>query len=153
MRKGRGASSCSAFPRLQARPPRPQPLSHRGERGVRRHRWCLAASAASGRAAARSSPLPSWERGRGEGAQLLILDEPTAALDPPSEYDAYLRFHELTRGRSTLLISHRFSTVKMADRIVVLEHGRIAEEGTHAELLALGGTYADLYEKQAARCR
>ncbi|MBI3971347.1 MAG: ABC transporter ATP-binding protein [Chloroflexi bacterium] len=90
---------------------------------------------------------------RGEGAQLLILDEPTAALDARAEHELYLRFRELTRGRSTLLISHRFSTVRMADHIVVLDGGRIAEEGTHAELLALGGTYADLYEKQAARYR
>ncbi|HEX2185769.1 MAG TPA: ATP-binding cassette domain-containing protein [Chloroflexota bacterium] len=87
------------------------------------------------------------------GAQLLILDEPTAALDARAEHDLFLRFRELTRGRATLLISHRFSTVKLADRIVVLEQGRIIEAGTHAELLALGGTYADLYEKQAARYR
>jgi ATP-binding cassette subfamily B protein len=87
------------------------------------------------------------------GAQLLILDEPTASLDTQSEYDVYLRFRELTRGRATLLISHRFSTVRMADRIVVLEDGRITEQGTHAELIARGGTYADLYEKQASRYR
>jgi ATP-binding cassette subfamily B protein len=87
------------------------------------------------------------------GAQLLILDEPTASLDTQSEYDVYLRFHELTKGKATLLISHRFSTVRMADRIVVLEDGRIKEQGTHAELVALGGTYADLYEKQASRYR
>jgi len=89
----------------------------------------------------------------GTGAQLLILDEPTASLDTQSEYDVYLRFHELTRGKATLLISHRFSTVRMADRIIVLEHGRIIEDGTHEALIAHGGTYAELYEKQAARYR
>ena len=87
------------------------------------------------------------------GAQLLMLDEPTASLDTQSEYDVYKRFHELTRGKATLLISHRFSTVRMADRIIVLEDGRIKEQGSHAELIALGGTYADLYEKQASRYR
>ena len=86
-------------------------------------------------------------------AQLLILDEPTAALDTQAEYDVYARFHDLTAGKATLLISHRFSTVKMADRIVVLENGSIAEEGTHADLMALNGTYADLYEKQASKYR
>ena len=106
---------------------------------------------------------PGGDRGGGDaggghdggyrGAQLLILDEPTASLDTQGEYDVYTRFRELTRNRATLLISHRFSTVKMADRIVVLEGGRIIEEGTHAELVALGGTYADLYEKQAAHYR
>lgn len=87
------------------------------------------------------------------GAQLLILDEPTSALDAQSEYDVYLRFHELTRGKSTLLISHRFSTVKMADKIIVLEHGGIIEQGSHDDLMALGGTYARLYKLQADRYR
>ena len=83
-------------------------------------------------------------------AQILILDEPTAALDVQAEYDVYQKFKELTQGRSTILISHRFSTVRMADRIVVLENGSIAEEGSHAQLMAQGGTYADLYSKQAS---
>ena len=83
-------------------------------------------------------------------AQILILDEPTAALDVQAEYDVYQKFKELTQGRSTILISHRFSTVRMADRIVVLENGSILEEGTHAQLMAQGGTYADLYSKQAS---
>jgi ATP-binding cassette subfamily B protein len=89
----------------------------------------------------------------GHGAQLLILDEPTAALDAQAEYDVYLRFHELTREKATLLISHRFSTVKMADHIVVLERGRVIERGSHDELLQLGGRYATLYQMQAARYR
>ncbi len=83
-------------------------------------------------------------------AQILILDEPTAALDVQAEYEVYQRFKELTEGRSTILISHRFSTVRMADRIVVLGDGAIVEEGSHAQLMAQGGTYADLYRKQAS---
>ena len=83
-------------------------------------------------------------------AQILILDEPTAALDVQAEYEVYERFRELTEGRSTILISHRFSTVRMADRIIVLENGSIAEEGSHAQLMAQGCIYADLYSKQAS---
>ncbi|HET7767155.1 MAG TPA: ABC transporter ATP-binding protein, partial [Chloroflexota bacterium] len=86
-----------------------------------------------------------------EDAQLLVLDEPTAALDARAEHEIYLRFKELTQGRSTLLISHRFSTVKMADHIVVLEGGRIVEQGSHAALVARGGMYARLYAMQAER--
>jgi ATP-binding cassette subfamily B protein len=73
------------------------------------------------------------------------LDEPTAALDSQAEFEIYERFRELTRGRTTLLISHRFSTVRMADHIVVLEHGRVVEQGPHGALVAAGGTYARLY--------
>ncbi len=83
-------------------------------------------------------------------AQILILDEPTSALDVQAEFEVYQKFRELTQGRSTILISHRFSTVRMADRIVVLENGTIIEEGSHGQLMALGGTYADLYSKQAS---
>ncbi|MDQ3699970.1 MAG: ABC transporter ATP-binding protein/permease [Chloroflexota bacterium] len=104
-------------------------------------------------AAPRADVHPGEGASTGGGAQLLILDEPTASLDTQSEYDVYLRFHALTKGKATLLISHRFSTVRMADRIVVLEDGRIAEQGSHQELLRRGGTYADLYEKQASRYR
>ncbi len=84
-------------------------------------------------------------------APLLVLDEPTAALDVETEEALYRRFHDLTHDRMTLLISHRFATVRMADRILLLEGGRVAEEGDHAELLARGETYARLYRLQAAR--
>ena len=86
-------------------------------------------------------------------AQLLILDEPTASLDARSELQVFERFAELTLGKMALLISHRFSTVRMADRIVVLEAGRLVEEGNHAQLMALGGRYAAMFEMQAASYR
>ena len=86
-------------------------------------------------------------------AQLLILDEPTAALDAKSELEVFERFAELTTGKMALLISHRFSTVRMADRIVVLAGGRLVEEGTHQQLIALGGNYAEMFEMQAASYR
>ncbi len=86
-------------------------------------------------------------------AQLLILDEPTAALDARAEADVFQRFAELTAGRMALLISHRFSTVRMADRIVVLSDGRIVEDGGHPELMAQGGRYAEMFELQAASYR
>jgi ATP-binding cassette subfamily B protein len=86
-------------------------------------------------------------------AQFLVLDEPTAALDAHAEYEVFQRFAELTAGKTTLLISHRFSTVRMADRIVVLAEGRVAEEGTHRHLIASGGDYAEMFELQAANYR
>ncbi len=86
-------------------------------------------------------------------AQVLILDEPTAALDARSEYEVFQRFAELTAEKMALFISHRFSTVRMADRIVVLENGQIAEEGSHDELTQLGGRYAEMFELQAASYR
>jgi ATP-binding cassette subfamily B protein len=86
-------------------------------------------------------------------AQLLILDEPTAALDARSELEVFERFAELTQGKMALLISHRFSTVRMADRIVVLEGGRLVEEGSHSQLMSLGGRYAAMFEMQAASYR
>src|SRR6266567_64819 len=86
-------------------------------------------------------------------AQLLILDEPTAALDARSEMEVFERFAELTEGKMALLISHRFSTVRMADRIVVLSGGRLIEEGNHEELMSSGGVYAGMFEMQAASYR
>jgi ATP-binding cassette subfamily B protein len=86
-------------------------------------------------------------------AQLLILDEPTAALDARAEYEVFLRFSELTAGRMAVLISHRFSTVRMADRILVLRNGELVEHGTHAALVAQGGLYAELFQLQAAGYR
>lgn len=82
-------------------------------------------------------------------AQLLILDEPTAALDARAEYEVFQRFADLTKGKCAVLISHRFSTVRMADRIVVLEKGELLEVGSHEELLKLNGRYAELFKLQA----
>ena len=86
-------------------------------------------------------------------AQLLILDEPTASLDARSEHEVFQRFAELTANKMALLISHRFSTVRMADRILVLESGRIAEQGSHLELMRSAGRYAEMFELQAANYR
>ncbi len=86
-------------------------------------------------------------------AQVLILDEPTAALDARAEYEVFLRFAELTLGRMAVLISHRFSTVRMADRILVLKGGELADDGSHEELVARGGLYAELFSLQAAGYR
>jgi len=85
------------------------------------------------------------------GASVLVLDEPTAQLDVRAEVAFFDRFLELTRGLTTLVISHRFSTVRRADQIVVLDGGRITERGTHASLMTAGGTYAELFELQARR--
>jgi len=86
-------------------------------------------------------------------SQILILDEPTASLDAKQEYEIFLHFNELTRGRTTILISHRFSSVRMADRILVIERGRLVESGSHEELLSLSGRYADLFNRQASGYR
>src|SRR5437660_129728 len=83
-------------------------------------------------------------------AKILLLDEPTSALDAQAEYDLFERLRSLTRGRTAVYISHRFSTVRRADRIVFLEHGRLVEEGTHAELMRLNGRYARLFRMQAS---
>jgi len=86
-------------------------------------------------------------------AQVLILDEPTAALDARAEYEVFRRFKEMSRGKTVVLISHRFSSVRMADRIIVLADGSIEASGTHEQLLAQGGRYAELFELQAAGYR
>ncbi len=86
-------------------------------------------------------------------AQLLILDEPTAALDARSESEVFRRFAELTCGKTALFISHRFSTVRMADRVVVLQDGKISEDGSHDELASLGGRYAEMFEMQTVHYR
>jgi ATP-binding cassette, subfamily B, bacterial len=85
-----------------------------------------------------------------EDASILVLDEPTAALDAEAEHAVFERFQLLSRGRTTFVVSHRFPTVRMADRILVLDGGRVIEEGTHAELVAQRGKYAKMFELQAA---
>ncbi len=92
-------------------------------------------------------------RGFVRDAALVILDEPTAALDAEAEYRLFEQFRELVQGKTALIISHRFSTVRMADHIVVLDEGRVIESGSHAALVAQGGRYATLYEMQAGRYR
>ena len=82
-------------------------------------------------------------------APIIMLDEPTSALDARAEHEVFENFRELIQGKTAILISHRLSTVKMADCIYVLDDGRIAEQGTHDELVALGGKYAQLFEMQA----
>jgi ATP-binding cassette subfamily B protein len=86
-------------------------------------------------------------------AQVLILDEPTAALDARAEFEVFQRFNELTVGKMALFISHRFSTVRMAERIIVLEDGAIVEEGNHDQLVSLSGRYAEMFELQASSYR
>jgi ATP-binding cassette subfamily B protein len=86
-------------------------------------------------------------------AQVMILDEPTAALDARSEFEVFERFKELSEGKTAVLISHRFSSVRMADRILVLADGKVETSGTHEQLMAQGGRYAELFELQAAGYR
>lgn len=92
-------------------------------------------------------------RGFVRNTALVILDEPTSALDAEAEYRLFEQWRELMQGRTTLIISHRFSTVRMADTIVVVENGRVVEQGTHSELIEQGGRYAELFEMQAGRYR
>ena len=82
-------------------------------------------------------------------AQIVILDEPTSAMDAKTEYEVFNKFRQLAEDQTAIIISHRFSTVRMADRIYVLENGKISENGTHDELIRHGGTYAHMFETQA----
>ncbi|HEX2047746.1 MAG TPA: AAA family ATPase, partial [Acidimicrobiales bacterium] len=84
------------------------------------------------------------------GAPFVLLDEPTAALDPRAEHELFERIRAMARGRTVLLVSHRFSSVRSADRIFVLHAGKLVEQGTHAQLMARGGQYAVLFNLQAA---
>jgi ATP-binding cassette, subfamily B, bacterial len=86
-------------------------------------------------------------------SQLIVLDEPSSAMDPKAEYEIFQQFRELTKDQMAVIISHRLSTVKMADRIYVMSNGRIMEQGSHEELLALQGDYASLFENQAQSYR
>jgi ATP-binding cassette subfamily B protein len=88
-----------------------------------------------------------------EGAQVLILDEPTAALDALAEYEMYSRFADLTAGKMTIFISHRFSTVRVANHILVMQEGSVIEEGAHDELMGLDGLYTKMFNAQAERYR
>ena len=84
-----------------------------------------------------------------QGAEILVLDEPTAAMDAETEADVFEHFQSMTQAKIVVLISHRFSTVRQADLIVVMDQGQIIERGSHEELVALGGQYARLFELQA----
>lgn len=88
-------------------------------------------------------------RGFYRDAAILVLDEPTAAIDAKAEAEIFARVESLTRDRSVIIISHRFSTVRNADKIYVIDHGRIREQGSHEQLMALGGQYAELFSLQA----
>jgi len=84
-------------------------------------------------------------------APILILDEPSSALDADTEYDIFSRFREIVKGRTSILISHRFTNVSLADRIIVLDKGSVAESGTHDELMKSGGIYSSMFAKQSSR--
>ena len=106
-----------------------------------------------GRTLARECQKLTITRAYLRGADVPILDEPTAALDARAEYDVFQRFKELSAGKTAILISPRFSSMRMADRILVLSGGQVDSSGTHEELLAQSGRYAELFELQAAGYR
>jgi ATP-binding cassette subfamily B protein len=86
-------------------------------------------------------------------AQVIVLDEPTSSMDAKAEYEIFKKFREMTAGKTTIIISHRFSTVRMADSIYVLNNGKIVESGSHEDLIALKGKYATMFEMQAEAYR
>ena len=91
----------------------------------------------------------AWARADRKDAKVMVLDEPTSALDARAEYEAFQRFIGLTEGKTSIIISHRFSTVRMADRILVLKDGKVLELGTHEQLMELDSLYAELFTLQA----
>ena len=122
-----------------------------GRLGFRDRRWCAAKTRRAFRDRARRGAVPSRDAPAGPRAGLVLLDEPTAQLDVRGETEIFQRMLAATRNVTTILISHRFSTVRLADRICVLEHGKVVELGTHEELIAAGGRYKTMFELQASR--
>ena len=156
---GFGAALGDGGAEHRLRPPLRQPRRDRGGRPRRRGRrfhpalplgYDTPVSPSAGQFSGGERQRLSIARAILRDAPILLLDEPTSALDAESEAAIRVALDRLARGRTTLIIAHRLSTILDADRIVVMDRGRIVEQGTHAELLALGGLYGDLYALQFA---